>query len=67
MLDEILRHDGLGDFLGYQYCVECEEQDGIFKCRDCSGGCRLHCQACIVKMHRHAPLHRIEVRVHILT
>ncbi|KIJ90500.1 hypothetical protein K443DRAFT_116509 [Laccaria amethystina LaAM-08-1] len=59
-LDEILRHDGLGDFLGHRHCVDCGQEDGIFKCRDCSGGCLLRCQGCVVKAHQHLPLHRIE-------
>lgn len=33
----------------------------MFKCKDCLGGCQLRCQACIVKSHHDAPLHRIEV------
>ena len=61
MLDEILCHNGLGDFLGHQFCIECNEEMGIFKCKDCSSGCHLRCQACIVKAHRETPLHRIEV------
>ena len=60
-LDEILHHDGLGDFLRHQFCVECNKEMGFFKCKDCSSGCRLRCQACIVKAHRETPLHRIEV------
>ena len=60
-LDEILRHDGLGDFFGRQNCVSCDREIGRFKCRDCSGGCRLRCSTCIVKCHQDVPLHRIEV------
>ena len=60
-LDEILRHDGLGDFLGRQNCVLCDKEIGRFKCKDCSGGCQLRCSACIVKCHQNVPLHRIEV------
>ncbi|KDR76587.1 hypothetical protein GALMADRAFT_67342 [Galerina marginata CBS 339.88] len=59
-LDEILRHDGLGDFLDHQYCVACNNEIGIFKCKDCLSGCRLRCRACMVKAHQDTPLHRIE-------
>ncbi|EDR06772.1 uncharacterized protein LACBIDRAFT_299636 [Laccaria bicolor S238N-H82] len=59
-LDEILRHDGLGDFLGNQLCMGCNEETGLFKCKDCSSGCHLRCQACVVKAHSETPLHRIE-------
>ncbi|KAF8333820.1 hypothetical protein F5887DRAFT_892938 [Amanita rubescens] len=59
-LDEILRHDGLGDFLGNTTCITCKEDAGTFKCRDCCGGGRLRCRACIVRMHQDIPLHRIE-------
>ena len=58
-LDEILQHDGLGDFLRQLYCMEYEHEDSIFKCKDCSGGCQLCCQNCLVKLHQHSPLHRI--------
>ncbi|EDR11733.1 uncharacterized protein LACBIDRAFT_314283 [Laccaria bicolor S238N-H82] len=59
-LDKILRHNGLGDFLGHQFCMECNEEMGIFKCKDCSSGCYLCRQFCIVKAHQETPLHRIE-------
>jgi len=60
-LDEILRHDGLGDYLGHPLCCVCNIQPGLFKCKDCSGGGRLRCQSCVVKVHQDMPLHRIEV------
>ncbi|KDR65963.1 hypothetical protein GALMADRAFT_232763 [Galerina marginata CBS 339.88] len=59
-LDEILCHDGLGDYLGCQECFACHDEPGVFKCKDCSGGGRLRCQACIVQAHKDTPLHRIE-------
>lgn len=61
-LDEVLRHDGLGDYLGQLGCSTCNIGPGLFKCKDCSGGSRLRCQNCIVKSHQDIPLHRIEVR-----
>jgi hypothetical protein len=60
-LDEILRHDGLGDYLGQPLCCACNIQPGLFKCKDCSGGGRLRCQTCVVKVHQDTPLHQIEV------
>jgi len=60
-LDEVLRHDGLGDYLGQPRCFACNIEPGIFKCKDCSGGGRLRCQTCVVKAHQDIPLHRIEV------
>lgn len=60
-LDEILRHDGLGDYFGHQECYVCHNEPGVFKCKDCSGGGRLRCQLCILKAHQDTPLHRIEV------
>lgn len=60
-LDEILRHDGLGDYLGQLLCCACNIHPGFFKCKDCSGGGRLKCQACVVNAHQDTPLHRIEV------
>jgi hypothetical protein len=62
-LDEILRHDGLGGFLGHSKCAKCEENDGIFKCKDCPSGRELKCQGCMVSLHQEFPLHRVEVRV----
>jgi len=60
-LDEILRHDGLGDFLGHPLCAACNIEPGIYKCKDCSGGGRLRCKTCAIMMHQYTPLHRIEV------
>ena len=60
-LDEILCHDGLGNYLGHQQCCECHEEPGVFKCRDCSGGGCLCCQACVVRVHQDLPLHHIKV------
>lgn len=60
-LDELLRHDGLGDFLGSTLCASCGEVDGVIKCRDCLGGCHLRCAVCSIHHHRRLPLHRIEV------
>ena len=60
-LDEILHHNGLGDYLGHQECYICHNKPRVFKCKDCSGGGRLCCQLCILKAHQDMPLHHIEV------
>ncbi|KAM6501762.1 hypothetical protein JOM56_001739 [Amanita muscaria] len=59
-LDEILRHDGRGDFLDCESCVECGKEEGMYKCRDCFDGSLLRCQSCLVSIHGVHPLHRIE-------
>ena len=60
-LDEALRHDGLGDFLGHTDCSRCAKALGIFKCIDCPSGRMLKCAECIVTLHQALPLHRVEV------
>ena len=65
-LDEALRHDGLGDFLHHSTCGNCGIAPGIIKCKDCSCGPILKCAECIVSLHWALPLHRIEVRTHVL-
>jgi hypothetical protein len=60
-LDEVLRHDGLGDFLGRTECSRCKKAEGILKCKDCPNGGLLKCIECIVALHHTLPLHRVEV------
>ncbi|KAF9554491.1 hypothetical protein CPC08DRAFT_737663 [Agrocybe pediades] len=59
-LDETLRHDGLGDFIGRTVCSDCGVKDGELKCKDCAHGSLLRCTDCIINAHRHLPLHRTE-------
>ncbi|KAM6491450.1 hypothetical protein JOM56_013019 [Amanita muscaria] len=59
-LDELLRHDGLGSFLGRTQCITCGEAEGGYKCRDCFDGSLLRCQKCLLDYHKRHPLHRIE-------
>lgn len=66
-LDELLRHDGLGDFLGNTLCVSCLGAEGVYKCKDCLGGSLLRCRDCLVNSHRDHPLHRVEVRCQIFS
>ena len=64
-LDEVLRHDGLGDYTETRACVRCREKgaevSGMYRCTECVGGVLL-CQRCIVREHSRLPLHRIQVR-----
>jgi hypothetical protein len=60
-LDEIIRHDGLGDFLGKTECSQCGKLPGVIKCKDCTSGRMLLCPDCTVACHQTLPLHRIEV------
>ena len=60
-MDELLRHDGLGDFTGQTSCSSCRKHDGIFKCKSCSNGSMLTCLDCTVLTHQMLPLHRVEV------
>ena len=65
-LDELLRHDRLGDFLGQKECSNCGIAARVIKCKDCSSGRMLKCPDCVVELHRALPLHCVEVhRVHL--
>jgi hypothetical protein len=64
-LDEILRHDGLGNFFGRSKCSNCENVAGIIKCRDCADGALLKCPECVIALHQNLPLHRVEVRTRL--
>ena len=61
-MDESLRKDGLGDDAqnGLGTCQGCSISPAQFKCKDCGGIIR--CSACIVSLHQHLPLHRVQVR-----
>jgi hypothetical protein len=61
-LDELLRHDGLGDAFASAICSACGEREGTIKCTDCFTQ-HLHCRHCVVKAHSNLPLHWIEVSI----
>lgn len=73
-LDELIRWEGRGDFLGDTVCPDCigrrvpPEQRGPaeFRCRDCAVP-DLVCSDCVVKRHRRSPLHRLEVGSQLLS
>jgi hypothetical protein len=56
-----VRHDGLGDFLGYTECSRCGKAGGSIKCKDCPSRGMLKCLECIVALHQTLPLHCVEV------
>ncbi|KAM6489975.1 hypothetical protein JOM56_014554 [Amanita muscaria] len=61
ILDELLRHDGLGSFIGQQNCNVCSKREaGPFRCRDCGHGSQLLCRECLILKHHGLELHRIE-------
>lgn len=59
-LDELVRHDGLGDADECVVCPTCKVGLGTVKCMDCSSSA-MACTVCIVKLHQRNPLHRVEV------
>ncbi|KAJ6494924.1 hypothetical protein DFH09DRAFT_1084149 [Mycena vulgaris] len=66
-LDETLRGEGLGDFLGDPHCSCCPAQrdeaaettapvsQQLFRCADC--GIFLQCLACVISRHAFQPMH----------
>ena len=64
VLDEMVRHDGLGDVLGgSELCPDCSTRVARLKCNDCYGGV-MRCSLCIVSRHQELPLHRVQVRIY---
>ncbi|KAJ7469942.1 hypothetical protein B0H11DRAFT_2159271 [Mycena galericulata] len=61
-LDEIVCHEGRGDYLYQTSCANCPRPvaHAIYRCRDCDTEA-LFCKECIVSIHRDNPLHRAEV------
>ncbi|KAK6993086.1 CxC2 domain-containing protein [Favolaschia claudopus] len=59
-LDELLRHEGLGDYSDCPQCTVCGAKGSIrlFKCGDC--GQFLQCQGCCISRHQLTPLHVLE-------
>ncbi|KAG1785020.1 uncharacterized protein HD556DRAFT_1435293 [Suillus plorans] len=40
-------------------CLECDGPNPEYKCQDCFGS-ELHCSTCILSVHAHHPLHRLQ-------
>ncbi|KAJ6536254.1 hypothetical protein B0H19DRAFT_1317890 [Mycena capillaripes] len=61
-LDEVLRHDGRGDYIYQATCAgdDCAATGPCFRCSDCFYPC-LYCKDCVVSIHRRMPLHHIEM------
>ncbi|KAJ7303440.1 hypothetical protein DFH08DRAFT_722192 [Mycena albidolilacea] len=60
-LDELLRHDGRGDYVEQVLCGRpgCGRPDPTYRCVDCLHGC-LYCEDCVQETHQWTPLHHIE-------
>ena len=65
ILDELVRRDGLQEHTSLPPCFNCLEDPGMYRCLDCSTT-RRYCAICVVSRHDELPLHRIEVRSHVL-
>ncbi|KAJ7789264.1 hypothetical protein B0H14DRAFT_3503214 [Mycena olivaceomarginata] len=68
-LDEVLRHEGMGDDLDTPRCVLCavslhtnDLTRQAFKCYDC--GQYLQCGDCCLLHHQRTPLHVLQIRIH---
>lgn len=59
-LDELLRHEGLGDATASPICADCGVENGLYKCASCCGD-RITCGSCMVASHSMLPLHVILV------
>ncbi|KAJ7044257.1 hypothetical protein C8F04DRAFT_1250200 [Mycena alexandri] len=61
-LDELIRHDGRGDYLYQDVCANphCDAVDPGLCCTDCLYPC-LYCTECLVRDHYSTPLHHIEI------
>ncbi|KAJ7106119.1 hypothetical protein C8R43DRAFT_906260, partial [Mycena crocata] len=61
-LDEIMRHEGLGDAIDELACSSCKTAyspaSRRFRCKDC--GTFVQCLSCCVSRHALTPLHRLE-------
>ncbi|KAJ7629780.1 hypothetical protein DFH06DRAFT_1140974 [Mycena polygramma] len=68
-LDELVRHQGLGDNIDNPHCAHCEvaldtrdpTAPHAFKCDLC--GQFLQCESCCIVHHQRTPLHTILVRI----
>ncbi|KAF7288624.1 CxC2 domain-containing protein [Mycena indigotica] len=61
-LDELIRREGLGEFLHSPKCSFCGDRYGtdncrIFRCQQC--GCFLQCGKCVMEQHIRCPLHTL--------
>ncbi|PPQ76759.1 hypothetical protein CVT24_012280 [Panaeolus cyanescens] len=60
-LDELLRHEGRGDYRRVTKCPDCGETSPAYRC---ISGCLqsdLVCKKCCLRRHKKSPLHKIEM------
>jgi len=60
ILDELLRRDGLQEYLSLRQCASCLDEQGTYRCIDCTTS-TFYCAPCIVCQHENTPLHHLEV------
>ncbi|KAI0038390.1 hypothetical protein FA95DRAFT_1613426 [Auriscalpium vulgare] len=59
-MDELVRHDGRGDFMGVTECtVAACESPWTSRCLDCFGS-PLLCDHCLCEAHTRQPIHRVQ-------
>ncbi|KAF7340931.1 hypothetical protein MSAN_02078100 [Mycena sanguinolenta] len=59
-LDELVRCEGRGDYLGHIRCAECRAPGtNVHRCHDCFTDA-LFCMSCIVHLHADNPFHVVE-------
>ncbi|KAI0261418.1 hypothetical protein BC834DRAFT_830320, partial [Gloeopeniophorella convolvens] len=58
-LDELCRHEGLGEHQQVPECRQCKKNLGMLKCTECSGLWFL-CDVCMAACHAHNPLHLLQ-------
>ncbi|KAG1722852.1 hypothetical protein EDB19DRAFT_1898151 [Suillus lakei] len=58
-LQELLQHEGCGDYIHDTVCRNCGSGAPRFCCRDCFGT-ELCCHNCVVTLHTKHPTHRIQ-------
>lgn len=63
-LREMIRLEGRCNQVSVPSCLKCDSPNPEYKCRDCLGP-ELYCSTCILSVHVHHPLHRLQVRLHI--
>ncbi|RDX42700.1 hypothetical protein OH76DRAFT_1362279 [Lentinus brumalis] len=58
-LDEVLRLEGRAWARTTSQCPRCGKAAPSYRCAECTGG-DIFCQECVVQIHAHLPLHRIQ-------
>ncbi|KAJ7683938.1 hypothetical protein B0H14DRAFT_2422270, partial [Mycena olivaceomarginata] len=60
-LDELLRHDGRGDYVSQHVCggMGCKVEGPTYRCSNCLHPC-LFCRDCVKRIHERMPFHHIE-------